>query len=82
MPLIMKNIQRVSEIVVYQHPKLQHFFANVSLNFFNSNYICMAFAHVAILLSFRQRSQAYLMALKDFDYSYSIGYKRPITSKK
>ena len=41
----------------------------------------MTFAHVAILLSFVQQVEEYLMALKDFDYSCSLGYKRPITSK-
>ena len=47
----------------------------------NSNCRCMTFAHVAILLSFVQQDEEYLMALKDFAYSCSLGYKRTITSK-
>ena len=41
----------------------------------------MTFAHVAILLSSTQRVEEYLVALKHFDYSWSLGYKQPITSK-
>ena len=51
-------------IVVDLHYQSQHFFANVSLNFSNSNYRCMRFAHVTILLSFIQRVEEYLVALK------------------
>ena len=40
----------------------------------------MSFAHGGILLSFMQRIYEYLVALKDFDYSCSLGFKRPITS--
>ena len=43
--------------------------------------MCMTFAHVAILLPFIQRVEEYLVILKVFDYSYSLGYKEPITSK-
>ena len=43
--------RKVSEIVVYLHSKSQRFFANVSLNFSNSNCRFMAYAHVAKLLS-------------------------------
>ena len=41
----------------------------------------MTFAHVAILLSSTQRVAEYLAALKHFDYSCSLEYKQPITSK-
>ena len=34
----------------------------------------MTFAHVGILLSLIQWSGEYLVALKDFDYSSSLGY--------
>ena len=67
-----------SEIVVYLHSQLQRFFANVSINFSNSNSMWTTFAHVAILFSLMQRVEEYLVALKDFDYSCSLGYKRPI----
>ena len=40
------------------------------------------FAHAGgILLSSMQKIDEYLVALKDFDYSCSLGYKRPITPK-
>ena len=39
------------------------------------------FAHVAILLSSTQRVAEYLVALEHFDYSCSLGYQQPITSK-
>ena len=55
---------KVLEIVVYLHSHSQRFFANVSLNFSNSNYRCMTFAHVAILLSFMQWDEEYLVAQK------------------
>ena len=38
-------------------------------------------SHVAILFSATQRVAEYLVALKHFDYSWSLGYKQPITSK-
>ena len=76
-----KNKKKVSEIIVYLDSQLQRFFANVSLNFSNSNNRRMTFAHVAILLSSTQRVVEYLFALKHFDYSWSLGYKQPITSK-
>ena len=41
----------------------------------------MTFVHVAILLSSTQRVVEYLLALKHFYYSCSLGYKQPITSK-
>ena len=41
----------------------------------------MTFAHVAILLSPTHRVAEYLVALELFDYSWSLGYKQPITSK-
>ena len=46
----------------------------VRLIFSNCNNIWMTFAHAGILLSFMQRIDEYLLALTDFDYSYSIGY--------
>ena len=67
--------QKVSEIVVYLHSQLQRFFAYVSLNFSNSNYRCMTFAHVAILLSFMQLVDESLVTLKDFNYFCSLGSK-------
>ena len=42
--------------------------------FLNCNNRRMTFAHGRILLSFMQRIDVYLMALKDFDYSCSLGY--------
>ena len=41
----------------------------------------MTFAHAAILLSFMQAVEEYLVTFKDFNYSCYLGYKRPITSK-
>ena len=41
----------------------------------------MTFADVAILLSSTQGVAEYLVALKHFDYSWSLGYKQPTTSK-
>ena len=38
-------------------------------------------AYAGILLSFMQQIDEYLVALEDFDYSSSLGYKWPITSK-
>ena len=55
--------RNVSEIDVNLHSQSQRFFANVSLNFSNSNYRCMVFAHVAILWSLMQRGREYLVAL-------------------
>ena len=68
----------VSEIIVELHSQAQRFFAYVCkwsvLFFSNCNNSRMMFAHAGILLSFMQRIDEYLLALKDFDYSYSIGY--------
>ena len=61
--------QKVSKIAVLLHSHSQHFFASVSLKFSNSNIRRMTSAHVAILLSFMQPTEGYLLALKDFDYS-------------
>ena len=52
----------------------------VSLIFSNCNNRRMTFAHAVIFLSFMQQIDEYLVALKDFDYSCSLGYKQPITS--
>ena len=41
--------------------------------FSNCNNRWMTFAHAGILLSFMQRIDEYLVALKDFDYSCSLG---------
>ena len=41
----------------------------------------MTFAHAAILLSFMQVVEEYLVAFKDFNYSCYLGSKWPITSK-
>ena len=41
----------------------------------------MTVAHVAILLSSTQRVAEYLVELKHFEYSCSLGYKQPITPK-
>ena len=80
MSYLMEKNRKVSEIDVYLHCHLQRFSAdNVRLNFSNSNYSCMTFAHVAILLSFMQLVEESLVTLKDFDYSCSLGYKRSIT---
>ena len=57
---------------VIAYSQSQRFFANVSLNFLNNNNRRMMFAHAAILLSFMQQVEEYLMALKDFDYSYFL----------
>ena len=43
--------------------------------------MCMAFAHLAIILSFMQRYEEYLLALKAVVYSFSSGYKRQYASK-
>ena len=37
--------------------------------------------YVAILLSSMQCVEGFLMALKNFDYWYSVVFKQPITSK-
>ena len=42
--------------------------------FSNCNNRRMTFAHAAILLSFMQRINEYLVALKDLDYSCFLGY--------
>ena len=52
------------------------------LFFSNCNNRWMMFAHARILLSFMQRIDKYLVALKEFDYFCSLVYKRPITSKR
>ena len=41
----------------------------------------MTFEYVVILLSSTQPVAEYLVTLKHFDYSGSLGYKQPITSK-
>lgn len=64
------------------HSQLQGFFADASLNFSSSNYMCLTFCHVTLLLSFMKMVD-YLVTLKDFffDNSCSIGYKWPFTLK-
>ena len=42
--------------------------------FSNCNNRQMTFAHAGILLSFMQRIDEYLVALKGFEYSCSLGY--------
>ena len=59
-----KKTRKVSEIIVELHSQSQRFFANVSLNFSNSNNKRMTFAHVAIILSSTQRFAENLVALK------------------
>ena len=71
--------QKVSEKIVLLHSHSQHFFANISLKFSNSNNRWVTFMHVVILLSYMQLIKEYLLAIKQFDYSWSLGYKRPIT---
>ena len=41
----------------------------------------MEFGHVAILLSFIQCVESYLVALKDFDYGCCLEHKRPLSEK-
>ena len=48
--------------------------ANGQSYFSNCNNRRMTFAHAGILLSLMQRIDEYLVALKDFDYSSSLGY--------
>ena len=47
--------------------------------FSNCNNKRMALAHVGICSSLMQRVKGYLVALKDFNNSCSLGYKRSIT---
>ena len=64
-------------IIVYLHSQAQRFFAYVSKwsdLFSNCNNRRMTFAHSGILLSFMQVIDEYLVTLKDFDYSCSLGY--------
>ena len=49
--------------------------------FLNYNNRRMTLAHTAIFLSLMQLVKGYLVVLKDLDYSCSLGYKRPNTSK-
>ena len=49
--------------------------------FSNCNNRWMTFTHAGIFLSLMQRIDEYLLAFKDFDYSCSLGCKRPNTSK-
>ena len=56
--------QKFSEIIVLLHSHLQRFFANVSLKFTNINNRQVTSAHVAILLSFMQLIEEYLLAAK------------------
>ena len=64
----------VSEIDIYLHSQMQRFFANVSLFFSYRNERCMAFAEAAILLSFMQRIEEYVVALYDSEFSCCLGY--------
>ena len=48
--------------------------ANGQSYFSNCDNRRMMFAHAGILLSFMQLIEEYLVALKDFDYSCSLGY--------
>ena len=75
------EIQKVLQIIVLSHYHSQHFFANVSLKFSNSNNRRMTFAHVTILLSFMQLIEEYLLAIKRFLLFLIFGYKQPTTSK-
>ena len=56
--------QQFSEIIVLLHPRSHRFFANVSLKFSNINNRRVTSAHVAILLSFMQLIEEYLLATK------------------
>ena len=76
----MSKVMRKRESFGYI-PLVAAFFANVSLNFSDSNYMCMAFAHLAIILSSMQRYKEYLVVLKGLGYSFSSGYKRQYASK-
>ena len=58
--------QKFSEIIVLLHSHSQRFFANVSLKFSNINYRGVTSPHVAILLSFMQLIDEYLLATKFF----------------
>ena len=68
-------------MIILLHSHSQPFFANVSLKCSNINNRRMKSAHVAILLSFMQLIEEYLLAKKNFDFPWSLGYKRPITLK-
>ena len=57
--------------IIKSHFQSQRVFANVGLNFSNSNNRWMMFPHVVILFSFMQMVEEYLVALKDFDFSVS-----------
>ena len=55
-----------SEIIVLFYSHSQRFFANVSLIFSNIKYRRVTSAHVAIILSFMQMIQEYVLATKIF----------------
>ena len=80
-----KNTRKISEIIVYLHSQVQRVFFLTSAYdqsyFSNCNNRRISFAHAGILLSFMQHIDEYLVALKDFDYSCSLGFKCPITPK-
>ena len=59
----------VLEIIVLSHPHLQRFFANASLKFSKSNNRRLTFEYVAILLSFKQHIEEYLLAIIFYYYS-------------
>ena len=59
-----------SEKNVKLHSQAQRFFANVSLSFSNCNNRRMTFAYAAILLSFMQQVEEYLVVFKDFDFTF------------
>ena len=58
--------QKFSEIIVLLHSHSQHFFADVSLKFLNINNRRVTSAHVAIVLSFMQLIEEYVLATNRF----------------
>ena len=62
--LINGKTQKFSEIIVLLHSHWQRFFAKVSLKFSNINNRRVTSAHAAILLSFMQLIEEYLLAAK------------------
>ena len=60
----MEKTQNDSVIIDLLHSHSHRFFANVSLKFSSSNNRRMTFAHIAILLSFRQLIEEYLLGKK------------------
>ena len=73
------SFQKKKNVLLHSHS--QCFFAKVSLKFSNFYNRRVTSAYVAILLSFMQLIEGYLLATFFFYYSWSFWYKRPITSK-